>query len=132
MSAEAHIARLDASLERDGEDIIIRRVVGTAPNTAPVDIECRAKVTAEGTDMLSGGITTTTYSIIISPTQIREAQWPGGTVAALPPFDRDQSIPRAGLTDKVLMRGLPPIAIHYVDPVFLDGQWVRANMKATG
>jgi hypothetical protein len=47
------------------------------------------------------------------------------TSAASDLLDVDQSIPRAGITDKVLMRGLPPKDVTFVDPVFIDGQVVR-------
>jgi hypothetical protein len=69
------------------------------------------------------GVPATTFDIIM---------WPDGVQPQLPPFDVDQSIPRAGITDKVLMRGLPPKDVTFVDPVFFDGQVVRINMKVKG
>jgi hypothetical protein len=131
MSADL-IAALDRALARAGEDIILRRVIGTAPNQTAVDVKCRAKVKAINSEQTVAGIATTTFEVIISPTQIKAAQWPGGTPPQLPPFDVDQSIPRAGLTDKVLMRGLPPMDVFFVDPVMLDGELVRINMKVKG
>ncbi|WP_316234664.1 hypothetical protein [Bradyrhizobium sp. SZCCHNR1020] len=125
------IAALDRALAGYGEDITLRRVTGIAPNQVTADVTCRAKVTASGVEQGPGGVTVTHYDIVISPTQIRDRGWPGGQFPAVPPFDRDQSIPRA-LTDKVLLRGQPPIALTFVDPVFVNGEWVRANMKAVG
>jgi hypothetical protein len=61
-----------------------------------------------------------------------QGRGPDGVQPQLPPFDVDQSIPRAGITDKVLMRGLPPKDVTFVDPVFFDGQVVRINMKVKG
>jgi hypothetical protein len=73
-----------------------------------------------------------TFEIIISPTQIKAAQWPGGASPQLPPFNVDQSIPRAGTTDKVLMRGLPPKDVIFVDAVMPGGELVRINIKVKG
>jgi hypothetical protein len=126
------IAALDRALAAAGEDIILRRIVGIVPNQATVDVGCRAKVTAGNVEPLPGGLVVTTYDVVLSPTQILQAQWPGGTFPHVPPFDREQAIPRAGLIDKILMRGLPPIAITFVDSVFVKGEWVRANLKAVG
>ena len=126
------VAALDRALARVGEDIILRRVIGTAPNQTAVDVKCRAKVTAMSTEQTVAGIAVTTFEITISPPQIKAAQWPGATQPQLLPFDVDQSIPRAGTTDKVLMRGLPPMDVTFVDPVMPDGEVVRINMKVRG
>jgi hypothetical protein len=126
------VAALDRALARMGEDIILRRVFGIAPNQTAVDVKCRAKVTAISTEQTVAGIPATTFEIIISPTQIRDARWPGTTQPPLPPFDVDQSIPRAGTTDKVLMRGLPPKDVFFVDPVMPGDEVVRINMKVKG
>jgi hypothetical protein len=48
------------------------------------------------------------------------------------PFNPDESMPRAGLSDKVLMRGLAPCAVSFVDPIKVNGEVVRINMKAVG
>src|SRR5215510_13559271 len=125
------IAALDNALARAGEDIILRRVSGTAPNQIAVDVKCRAKVTAVSTEQTVAGIAVTTFEIIISPTQIKDAHWPG-TPPQVPPFNVDPSIPRAGTTDKVLMRGLPPMDVFFVDPIMPSGELVRINMKVKG
>jgi hypothetical protein len=126
------IAALDNALARVGEDIILRRLFGILPNHTAADVKCRAKVTAISADQTVAGIPATTFEIIISPTQIKAAQWPGPRPQQTPPFDVDQSIPRAGTTDKVLMRGLPPKDVIFVDPVMPDGEVVRINMKVKG
>jgi hypothetical protein len=131
MSADL-IAALDNALARAGEDIILRRLFGTLPNQTAVDVKCRAKVTAMSTEQTVAGIPVTTFEIIISPTQIKAAQWPGSSPPRLPPLDVDESIPRAGTTDKVLMRGLPPKDVFFVDPVMPGGEVVRINMKVKG
>jgi hypothetical protein len=126
------IAALDRALAREGEDIILRRVFGTTPNQVTADVKCRAKVTPINAEQTVAGIPATTFEIIISPTQIKAAQWPGGALQQPPPFDVDQSIPRAGTTDKVLMRGQPPKDVIFVDPVMPDGEVVRINTKVRG
>jgi hypothetical protein len=126
------IAALDRALTRAGEDIILRRVFGAAPNQTAVDVKCRAKVTPISAEQTVAGIPATTFDIIMSPTQIKAAQWPGGTSPQLPPFDVDQSIPRAGTTDKVLLRGLPPKDVIFVDPLMPGGELVRINMTVRG
>jgi len=131
MSAQALIAALDAALA-GGEDFILRRVVGTAPNQIVIDVTCRARIDAATVTEIAAGIPATDFNLILSPTQINQAQWPGGSVPALPPFDLDQKIPRAGPTDKVLMRGQAPKAVARVDPKFFDGEVVRIDMRVTG
>jgi hypothetical protein len=133
VNPDALMAALDQALGAAGsEEIILRRVIGMAPNQVTIDVTCIAKVTAATTEQVEAGIPAASFNIIISPTQIRGAQWPGGTIPALPPFDVDQSIPRAGTTDKVLMRGLPPKDVTFVDPVLINGEVVRINMRVLG
>ena len=67
------IAVLDRALTRAGEDIILRRVFGTAPNQTVVDVKCRAKVTAISAEQTVAGVPATTFEIIMSPTQIKAA-----------------------------------------------------------
>lgn len=126
------IAALDNALAEAGEDIILRRVVGSAPNQVNIDVGCRARVDAMTDKDLAAGIPSTDLNIVISPTPINNAQWPGGSVPALPPFDLDQRIPRAGPTDKVLMRGQAPRAIVFADPKFINGELVRINLRVSG
>lgn len=126
------IDALDDALSRDSEEIILRRVVGTGAAIANIDVRCRAKITALSVEQLAAGIPATEMNLILSPTQINAAQWPGGGIPSVPPFNVDQRIPRAGVTDKVLMRGLPPKAVSFVNPVFFEGELVRINMRVAG
>lgn len=126
------IAALDNALAQAGEDIILRRVVGTASNQANIDVTCRARVNAATVQQIAAGIPATELNVILSPTQINNAQWPGGTVPALPPFNLDQRIPRVGVTDKILMRGQQPRGVSFVDPKFINGELVRIDLRVTG
>ncbi len=123
---------LDRHLAKHGETVVIRRISGTAPSTSNADVTCRAKVTAAGTEPLPGpgGVVVRLWDIIISPTQIRAAAWPGASAPAVPPAGFDQAIPRA-MTDRIEVRG-QWIAITFVDPVLVANKWVRANIKAKG
>src|SRR6266567_7466093 len=125
MSPQECIAALDRVLAEDGEDIILDRPIGTGNNVAPNKVKCRARVDAVSVQEIAAGITQTDQHVIISPTQIRQAQWPGGSVPASPPFDVDQSIPR--INDKaIVQKRLRTVA--FVDPRFVDGELVRVNM----
>src|SRR3954465_1380987 len=135
MSADAYIAALDNALAQGkSEEIILRRVVGAAPNQVNIDVTCIAAVTAMTTEQLAAGIPATELNVILSPTQINNAQWPGGHVPALPPFNLDQRVPRAGVTDKVLLktRGEAPRAVTFSDPKFVVGELVRLNLRISG
>lgn len=128
------IAALDSAMADAGEDIILRRTVGQAPNQISIDVTCRARVDAATAEQLAAGIPAAELNVILSPTQINNAQWPGGHVPALPPFNLDQRVPRAGVTDKVLLvtRGEQPRAVTFADPKFVGGELVRINLRISG
>ena len=93
------IARLDEALERRGEEVILRRVVGTV-NQSFTDVTVLALVTGFKPQELVGGITQESLLLVISPTQINQTQWPGG----MPPsFVGDPRIPLKGY--KAVVRG---------------------------
>lgn len=124
------VASLDDALAQYGEDVILRRVVGTGKNTINIDVKCRASVRAKADETIVAGIITKTYDVTISPTQINDAQWPGGTVPLLPPFDVDQRIPRENLDKMIVKKGLRNIM--FVDPIVVDDELVRINLRVTG
>lgn len=126
------IAALDQALKLAGEDIILRRTVGKGDNQVNVDVTCRARVVAVSVEQLAAGIPATDLNLILSPSEINAAQWPGGQLPAVPPLNIDQRIPRAGVTDKIVMRGLAPKAITFVDPQIIGGELVRINMRIAG
>lgn len=113
-----------------GEDVILRRPYGTGSNQRFMQVTVRARVTAVTEQQISAGISQTELNFIISPTQINEAQWPGGTVPQLPPFNVDQRIPRAE-ADQIIARAKPR-TITFVDPVFVGNELVRINGRMTG
>lgn len=126
------IEALDRALAADGEDVILRRVVGSGDTAINVDVRCRARVDRVESAANAEGPKAQVFTLIMSPTQINEAQWPGGHVPALPPFDVDQRIPRENGPDKILMRGANPRTVTLSDPKIIDGELVRLNLRVTG
>lgn len=122
-------AALDSALALTGEDFILRHVVGTGANVANIDVTCLGRIDAMTTEEIAAGIKATDLKIVFSPTQINDAQWPGGTVPQVPPFD--QRVPRENGPDKAIVRGqLRQIA--FVKPFVIGGELVRIEMRVTG
>jgi hypothetical protein len=66
----ALISALDRALRVAGEDIVLRRRFGEAPNEIYATVICRARVDRQGSTMSPAGILLSKYSLIMSPTQI--------------------------------------------------------------
>jgi len=127
----ALIAALDNALAQVGEDIILRRVIGTAPNQVNIDVKCRAAVNAATVQQIVAGISALEMNVILSPTQINNAQWPGGHVPLRPPFDVDQRIPRVGGADKMIVRNVLR-SVTFVDAKVINGELVRIDARVSG
>lgn len=123
-----HIDDLDASLAEEGEDIILRRVIGGVNK----EVTVRAKVRTfrlQASDIVTG-ISKVPYTVVISMTQIRAAGWPVGAPApAAPPFNVDPAIPVIG--DLAIIKGAPRTA-KSVDPIAVNDEIVRVNMLVEG
>jgi hypothetical protein len=91
-------------------------------------------VTGLSTAQIAAGIPATEFNVVISPTQINEAQWPGGTIPPIPPLNLDQRIPRVGPADKVILkeRDSVPRAVTFSDPQIVNSELVRINLRVTG
>jgi hypothetical protein len=91
MTPESAIATLDRHLQLKGEDILLRRTVGS--NTT--DVACRAKVSGyQPQEIVSGsGLMQGDSQVIISPTQIIAAGWPGDAASQVV---GDSRIPKSG------------------------------------
>lgn len=123
------IAELDAALEESGEDVVLRRVVGTG-NAVNIDVTIRANVRSARTpDQLAAGVYQDDIRVIASPTQIRDAQWPGGVATRPAPFNPDQSLPRRG--DFLIVKGRK-FHVEVVDAISVRGHVVRIVMTAKG
>lgn len=123
------LASLDNALATDGEDFILRRVVGSGVNVVNIDVVCRARVDAASTEQIAAGIAATDLNVIFSPTQINDAQWPGGTLPQVPPFNVDQRVPRESGSDQAIIRGRLYV-IRLAKPFFIGDELVRIEMRA--
>ena len=128
----ALLAQLDRRLARRGETIYLRRSVGTV-NQSYVQCELKAIVRALTVEQLIGNITQQNYFLIVSPTGIIRAQWPGGrTLATSPSGIIAPSDPRIPLTsDVVYLRGSQK-AVQRVAPVFDRGECIRIELTVLG
>ncbi|MER9056425.1 hypothetical protein [Mesorhizobium sp. M0910] len=127
MSAE--VAALDAALARAGEDITLRRKAGTGANQVNIDVTCRAAVRGVSANEIVGTVTQTSSKVILSPTQILAAQWPGGLPVSTVTERTDPRIPRAN--DFAVIKGKQR-QILFVSPIFVGGEWARCEMTVEG
>ena len=91
--AEQAIADLNAALVADGEWIELWRETGT--QKIPFKVRCRAFVRGYAAQELVGGIAQTDSKIMMSPTEIIRARWPGPNSSATP-TEQDRRVPRKG------------------------------------
>ncbi len=129
----AYIDALDNALQK-GEWLILRRKVGSSPNVQNVDVRVRAAVRPVKAEEVAGAISMTDSWAVISPTQINEAQWPGGQppTGALPRVD--PRVPRQSI-DQIIRTSIDnrERAISYVKPPFIvDDEIVRIEFTFVG
>jgi hypothetical protein len=126
--AAAAIADLDSALAEAGQDVILRRIVGSGTALVNIDVKCRASVRTYRLkeEQIDAGIATAVQLVTISPTQINEAQWPGG---GLPGQSVSPSIPRRN--DKMIIDGRPR-NVEAVEPMSVGNQIVRFNLEVVG
>lgn len=125
----AEIAALDGGLARAGEDIVIRRKAGSGSNQVNVDVKCRAVVRTVSADQIAGTITQNDVNVILSPTQILAAQWPGGVYEGPVASDVDPRIPR--VNDFAVVQGKQR-QVKNAKPIFVGGVWVRMELVVSG
>jgi hypothetical protein len=129
MDATAAIADLDAALAAVGETIRLVRLIGN-PRTgqSSTEVACRAMIRGYAPSDLANnsGITQQDQQIIVSPTAIRAADWPGPGGQRGP---GDPLVPRQG--DRVLSnRGV--LTIQAATGLYLDDTLVRIEIQARG
>ncbi len=127
-SAAEEIAKLDRSLAKRGEDVILQRTTGTT-NQATSSVKCRAFVRNYTAQELIAGIIQGESHVIISSTQIIAARWPGGVVATTPPATSDPRVPRTN--DKVVVAGKVR-NVQSATPIYIDGELVRIDVEVLG
>ena len=119
---------LDQMLREDGQQIVLRRMVGTA-NRIAVDCTCWASVRGYQPHELAGAVIQGDSEVVISATDIIAAQWPGGEPITSPPSATDPRVPRAG--DQLVIQGRIR-AIVSAAPIYVAGELVRVNIQARG
>lgn len=120
MTPAQHIADLDVALAEDGEDIILRRITAGV-NT---DVTCRAFVRGVSPEQLAAGVNQDNSNVIISPTEIIGAGWPGTTLIA-----GDARVPTSN--DWLVIAGRLR-KIGFVAPIYVAGELVRMDIRVTG
>lgn len=95
------IADLDAALAETGQTITLRRLT-LGPNGVqiPFSVDCAAAVRGYAPNELVNGITQQDSKVILSPTEITRAGWPG---PAMVPTTLDRRVPLKN--DKVIIDG---------------------------
>lgn len=112
------IANLGRALQSAGQDIVLRRVTGGVNYDATV----RAAVRSFSPEEIAGGIAATAAKVVISPTQIAAAGWPGDGESGSP----DPSIPRRN--DKVVIAGRVR-NVEAVNAIFVANVLVRIVLQ---
>src|SRR4051794_18221946 len=98
------IAALDRALSAAGRvDVVLRRRVGEPPTETYVPVTCRARIDRGETSENPAGKRLSLVDVIMSPTQINQAQWPGGTPASAAGLD--PRIPRENDIDELILPG---------------------------
>lgn len=121
-----YVADLDAALAEDGEEIILRRVIGAA--NIDVKVQANVRLVSQQEELVAG-TTQDDIKVIISPTQIAAAQWPGGGVDAAAPFNVARSHPKKG--DKLIYQGRA-YRVEQAISIKVAGQVVRIEMLTIG
>lgn len=121
MDPAREISRLDRSLAKRGSPVTLRRV--GSPN---VDVDLPAQMTF-GRDLTEdGGVSQNEFDVILSPTKIIEAGWPG----ALAQTDgTDPLVPRRN--DRIIANGRS-YTVTAPNPAYLNGVLVRIDLKVRG
>lgn len=118
MTPAAAIAALDRQLWLHGQDVVLRRYVMAAGVRTPVDATLRASVRDYRPDELAGGIVQGDTAVVLSPTGIIAAAWPG-----------TQDWPRVG--DRIVIDGRER-AVQAASVVRMAGTVVRINVQVRG
>lgn len=119
---------LDKMLRSDGQQVILRRVVGTTVQTN-VDCTCWAFVRGYRPEELAGAVIQGDSEVIISATDIIAAQWPGGEPIQSPPIATDPRVPRSG--DRIVSAGRVR-AVIAAAPIYVADELHRVNIQVRG
>ncbi|MFG1184372.1 hypothetical protein [Xanthobacter aminoxidans] len=109
---------LDRALDARGQDAILRRWTGSGSARTPIDVAVRVRAQDYRVEELVGGIEQGDTRVVLSPTQIVAAGWPG-----------PQGWPRNG--DAIVIAGRERDIIS-APPQVLNGVVVRIDMVVRG
>jgi hypothetical protein len=129
-ASDNEIRELDASLAADGLWIELQRLIGT--QLIPIRCTCRAFVRGYAASEVTSIIAFTDSKVIISPTQIIRAGWPGpNNSATSTKQDRRVPGPPNNTTDRFVINGKPRTIASSL-PIYLDGELIRIDMRVAG
>lgn len=120
------IASLDNGLKTAGEAIKLRRSVGVT-NKANIDVDVTAAVRSPTAAEIVGTVQEIDLFCIMSPTQINNAQWPGGHDQT----SLDVRIPSQTLGDTAYVRGRWR-AVQWAQGFYPGGELCRIEMRVRG
>lgn len=120
-----YITSLDRANLAAGEDIVLKRLEPGSNPPAYRSVTCRATVRGMRPEEVIGTIKLTDVRVIISPTEIDRASWPGLSTGK----QADKPVPM--INDKVIVKGRE-MQVSFVDLIYVAGAWVRANLIASG
>lgn len=129
-ASDREITDLNYVLDLDGEWIVLRRFYGT--QLIPVSVTCRAVVRSVGNTELEAGIAQEQSNVIISPSEIIAAGWPGPwTPSASETVNpgTDRRVPRKG--DACIIKGRKR-NIEVSKPLYVDDELVRIDLRVLG
>ncbi len=124
MTPQRMLANLDRHLAKAGQDVTLRRRIGTTDTF--VEVVCRAKVEGFDSEVLIGGVKQTASTFIMSPSAISTANtaglWPAAAGGGIWPVIGD-------LIDQGFGKGRK---IEAVRPIIINGTVVRIGGKVLG
>lgn len=123
----ALIDALDSGLVVAGEDIKLRRSVGTT-NKVNVDVDIVVAVRGPTSEELTAGITQDALFCIFSPTEINRAQWPGGQPVG---GTEDPRVPNKNRGDSAYVRGRWR-SVQWAQGFYPGGELCRIEIRVLG
>ncbi len=117
MTADQAIDMLDRMIAVNGSTVTLRRLPST-------DVDCPALVRDQGPNELVGGLTQGDSTVILSPTQINAAAWPGAQVNGKP----DNRIPSKNLGDLVVINNRVR-SVQNANAIYIGNVLVRIEIQ---
>jgi len=134
LAAMREIADLDATLAEDGQDIVLYRVItsGSTQTRLAVDVRAFVRPYRQTPDEIAAGVVQDFWHLIMSPSEIIAADWPGSwTASPSEPIqtELDRRVPRSG--DKVVFAGRAR-NVEFAAPFYIDNALCRIELWAKG